>query len=214
MGWINILPKANTPPNIAPHTNILEGIGGSIMQHLPYGGGIAYDALGTLYHLINGTAGNYGPAPTLPGRIMQYINPNFGAGYQLPVNSETNNPPMYGPAGQPQQQGGLPGPALPAPNAAAPAPQQGGLGPGAYGQAGISMADVQNMFNTGRFTGAPAFSGTLAQAQFPGSMIGPNGGNAYPNPYVGQFTHQVGSDSGQFGSTQAWWGNVLGNTQP
>lgn len=52
-------------------------------------------------------------------------------------------------------------------------------------------SDLRNVLNTGRFTNAPAFSQTVAQAMFPGSAIGPWGGGA-TNPYQGQFVHPSG----------------------
>lgn len=75
--------------------------------------------------------------------------------------------------------------------------------------------DWGNVFNTGRFTNAPAFFTTLAQAQFPGSMIGPmGGGNQNPyNPNAPSVTGKSGSNKGLFGSTQAYQSYVAAHTQ-
>lgn len=120
--------------------------------------------------------------------IAQFINHlSQGGGPQLPTNSETNNPPMYGSG----DTGPIAGPQLPTNSETNNPPMYGSgqpppasnLGPG-----GIPLSVWQQVYNSGRFTNAPAFSPSLQQAEFPGSRIGP-GGTSVANPYNVNATH-------------------------
>jgi len=85
--------------------------------------------------------------------------------WPAPINSETNAPPIYGPE---TPTGGLPT------NSETNAPPMYGSPASPMGPTGPN-GNWRQVYNTGRFTNAPAFYTTLAQAQFPGSAIGLSG---------------------------------------
>lgn len=82
----------------------------------------------------------------------------------LPTNSETNNPPMYG------------GDTSANTSTSAPTPVSAPV-------ANRIPQLIQQLYGSGRFPGSPAFSPTVAQAEFPGSAIGPISTGGSPTSY-------------------------------
>lgn len=92
-----------------------------------------------------------------------------------------------------------------------PTPPPQGSGPNA-GLGPTVNGNWRQVYDTGRFTGVPAFSPTVAQSQFPGSQIGPTSG-MIGNPFNRlAFTHP-GSGSGLSSQTQAWWNDIQSRNQ-
>ena len=169
------LPSPSDAAFARNNAGIFSRLGSTLLHTAPYVGP-GYNIGSSIAHLFQGTLGQYGPATSPAGWLWSHlfssnptnaprataVDPNAPVA-PAPVAPSTGSSPAY-PQGAPQ-------------GAAIGTPGQT-LGPG-----GIPMAVWQQVYNTGRFTGAPAFSRTVPQAIFSGSQIGPTSG-LVTNPYV------------------------------
>lgn len=77
----------NLPTNITanPDANIFERLGSTFLRQGPPLVSGPYNIANTVAHLLQGTAGEHGTAPTLVGKILQWANPTFNQGAERPV---------------------------------------------------------------------------------------------------------------------------------
>lgn len=179
------LPTPQQAAYARANQGFLGKVGHTLLTRTPYIGP-AYNIGGTIAHMMNGTAGQYGPATTLLGRLLSAfssnptnapratlanpmgpVQPGYEANPQGPVDpSDPNNP--------------LNQPALP------PSAVQG---PAALGGLPGPMSN-NTAWNSWRSPG----SQTYQQAMNPGSAIGPFGGGRV-NAYNPSSTHGTPNSS-------------------
>lgn len=171
-------------------SNFFGRLGSTFLHSAPYVGPL-YNIAGTIAHLIEGTAGQYGPATSVLGKVPGIfgINPgNVPQGTAVPFD---NAPNPQGPVdpnnpSNPLNQQYLPG-ALQQPTLQFPTnsetnnpPMYGGGAQPPQAPSGLpGLLSSNNAWNSWR----SPFSQTFQQAMNPGSAIGPFGGGT-TNPYV------------------------------
>lgn len=202
------MPLLPSPPTTAPTAP--SGFG-SFISHVPYLN-VLYNGGGSLLHAAQGTLGQWGPSPSLAGRITQWLFPNIG---QAPSATAVNTGTPFGPPAPPgtQAPGGQYGP--PAPTAmtgGAPAQANSPVnGIQTLGQFLANNPNVARYFSDPNFYNANRgnFAPTFQQGAFPGSAIGPFQGPAVPYGSDPRAQQGLGTPNIVDPSLPGWAGSLM-----